>query len=181
MDERLVFSHFGMSEKEIASFAQIGIKYDKRTRSAYLAEFSSPSIATSSAITELESIASGVLPDDYRNFILSTNGGKPNLDSIFVPNHGWTTIQHFSPLVCRINSITLSHLIKVTYKDRIPKTHLPIATTPGGSWFLLSLNKENHGNIFFWDHEREDDSLGGLLLTADCFSTFLSSLKETAQ
>lgn len=43
------------------------------------------------------------------------------------------------------------------FKDRIPDAFLPFATDGMGNQILISLNKDNYGRIYFWDHEAEWD------------------------
>lgn len=177
MKSELSFRPFGMPDRDIKDLEKNGIRYDRRSRAAYLSEFSSPSVVRNEDIADFELAHSVSLPNDYRDFLLKQNGGKPNKDMVFVQEHGWTIIQHFSPLICRIKSIALKQLIDVTYEGRMPKWFIPIATTPGGSWFVLSIKSDSFGRVFFWDHENESDAIN-LIPVAGCFSDFLSQLKD---
>jgi hypothetical protein len=39
--------------------------------------------------------------------------------------------------------------------NRIPRLSCPFAPDPGGDLFLLSLEEDSYGQVFYWDHEHE--------------------------
>jgi hypothetical protein len=43
-----------------------------------------------------------------------------------------------------------------TYRGRMPLHVLPIAEDPGGNIFVLSGGGDDHGAVFYWDHEHVD-------------------------
>jgi len=52
---------------------------------------------------------------------------------------------------------SLRRLIRI-YRERIPRSLLPIATAPGGDLICLGVGGSDIGKVFFWDHENEWDS-----------------------
>lgn len=44
-----------------------------------------------------------------------------------------------------------------TYEGRVPAWLLPFASDEYGNLFALSLRDDDHGAVWFWDHEGEDD------------------------
>ena len=61
------------------------------------------------------------------------------------------------------------------YSGRISKVFLPIAAAAGGNVICIGIAGNNHGKIFFWDHEDEYDG-ESLTCLADDLNSFLNSL-----
>lgn len=117
------------------------------------------------------------LPASYREFLLATNGGRPERD-LFAINglegNPLGRIHMFFGLNDPIESCNLDWNLDV-FGDRIPKELLPIATTEGVDKICLSLGREKTGAIFYWDgHARVGER--SLYFLADDFSSFVSSL-----
>lgn len=97
------------------------------------------------------------LPLDYRKFLLQSNGGKPIADKNLYPPTIVTYIlgmhngEYYSSLYKHIEM----------FKNRLPFSTFPIATDPFGNLFIMSLHEENHGHIYFWDHEGEPEIQDG--------------------
>ena len=101
------------------------------------------------------------LPDDYRSFLVASNGGyvggrlwfmgvTPNGASAEAGVHhvgGLRTESYFS-LTQRLEC----------YRDRIPCELLWIMDDPFGNAVCIGLTGNYRGRIYFWDHEREPDS-----------------------
>lgn len=144
--------------------------------------------ATAAAIAKFEKQLGYKLPEEYRNFLRTQNGGTPVPDSISIPG-----LQH-------IASVTVGSLLGLYPKSVpgslawglevggkvLPDGHLPIAGD--GDWFTLSLKKKP-GCVFFWDHESDDIyendpndrfriSAGHLL--ANSFNEFLTRIALSA-
>ena len=64
------------------------------------------------------------------------------------------------------------------FKGRIPTGFVPIGCDPFGNLFLIQISGENHGKIFFWDHERETESpaMDNISFVADSFEAFVENL-----
>lgn len=128
------------------------------------------------------------IPDDYKKFLLKHNGGEPKEYAIkFNENKfriGGEELGYFYGLETETENIldALDNLQHV-----LPKNLIPIADTPGGNFFLLSVNKGTYGNVFYKNHEIEDsfefsDSKEKLpesmLLVANSFGEFLEKLYD---
>ena len=91
------------------------------------------------------------LPEDYRIFLLENNGGIPLLqinqdsDKVVTYIFGMHNGDYYASLYKHIDM----------FQKRLPFGTFPIASDPFGNLFIMSLSPENHGQIFFWDHEEE--------------------------
>src|ERR671922_1406841 len=87
------------------------------------------------------------LPNDYRNFLLEFNGGKPipnrneNPDTIVTYILGMHNGDYYASLYKHIDM----------FKDRLPLSTFPIATDPFGNLFIMSVHSGGYGHIYFWD------------------------------
>ncbi len=139
--------------------------------------------ATEKQVSELEQSLGCKLPLEYRNFLLSSNGGRPNPDCVRVPgvpyidNVGVGTLFHLQPTKPGMDEITYE--LKRT-KELIPKGHLPIAGS--SDLFTISLLPKTFGAVHWWFHETEDlDDDGNFLvsaahLLASSFDEFLTRI-----
>lgn len=118
------------------------------------------------------------LPDDYREFLLEFNGGIPspnrngNPDTIVTYILGMHNGNYYASLYKHIDM----------FKNRLPVSTFSIATDAFGNLFILSLHPENHGNIYFWDHEGEPEYQDGHYIdncyfVAYSFSAFINNLR----
>jgi cell wall assembly regulator SMI1 len=126
------------------------------------------------------------LPSDYRQFLLTHNGGRP-------------TPAHFPLTGDPLNSSGGIHwfygihrgrerhynLRKAydVFQDRMPANFFPIACDPGGNQICLSVAGEDRETVYFWDHEFEslDDEKPGyenVYFIANSFTELLNSLRE---
>ncbi|MGZ3460387.1 MAG: SMI1/KNR4 family protein [Archangium sp.] len=117
------------------------------------------------------------LPASYREFLLATNGGRPERD-LFKLNglegNPLGRIHIFFGLNDPIASCNLDWNLD-TFGDRIPANLLPIATTEGIDKICLSVTGHRTGAIFYWDgHARAGER--NLYPLADDFASFISSL-----
>ncbi len=117
------------------------------------------------------------LPNDYRQFLLANNGGKPTKQANKSPETIVTYIlgmhngDYYASLYRHIDM----------FAKRIPFSTFPIATDSFGNLFLLSVHSENYGQIFFWDHEGEPEIQDGhyvdnVSFVADSFAEFMNKL-----
>src|SRR6478736_6542647 len=115
-----------------------------------------------SRLAALEKRIRGILPDEYRQFLLSCNGGKPTHRAFRFIERGRESIGALRYLYgdCKERLYSIQDKIEV-YSGRIPEYFLPIGCDSFGNLILLSLRKEDHGSVYFWDHERELPQPGG--------------------
>jgi hypothetical protein len=127
------------------------------------------------------------LPEDYRQFLVSCNGGyvggglwfsgpTPTGESADAGIHhvgGFRQESYFSLAWHR-----------ECYEDRIPHDFLWIMDDPAGNAICLAFQGEHRGQIFFWDHENEPDedwdgaveSAGNVQLLARSFVEFVKGV-----
>lgn len=140
-------------------------------------------LATEKQIRELEKSLGCKLPIEYRDFLRSSNGGRPNPDCVRVPgvpyidNVGVGTLMHLQPTKPGMDEVTYE--LRRT-KELIPKGHLPIAGS--SDLFTISLSPKTFGAVYWWNHDTEDlDDDGNFLasagyLLASSFDEFLTRI-----
>lgn len=139
-------------------------------------------LATKKSILAFEKSLGVTLPEEYKNFLSTTNGGY--LSDWYVKTPGIRSIDNvdvsiFYGLLPEKNRLSLQKGIQ-KHGPILPKGHLPIAC--GSDVFTLSLSGKNPGCVFFWDHETNtsmnDDKFvesNGYLL-AGSFDEFLTRI-----
>ncbi|WP_338266122.1 SMI1/KNR4 family protein [Corallococcus caeni] len=117
------------------------------------------------------------LPVPLREFLLTTNGGRPERDLFKlqgVPGNPFGRIHFFFGLNDPIESCNLDWNLEV-FRDRLPQGMLPIATTEGADKICLAVSGAGTGRVFYWDaHAR------GVHLLAEDLDTFISALRSDA-
>jgi len=134
-------------------------------------------------LEQFEALLGTRLPDEYRQFLLQHNGGKPT-PSVFMisADEGDAMLHHVyglhdGPLHIRLDRA------RQTYLDRMPRSLFPIADDPGGNAICLGISGNERGKVYFWDHEMEADegdepTFENVYLVAESFASFLKSLKD---
>lgn len=128
------------------------------------------------AIAAFEASRGFPLPSDYREFLLTTNGGKPEPGAfqLALRSGPYTdSVVHWFH--------ALGHDLESTADEmarRVPPELLPIASDPGGNLVCLGVAGDARGKVYFWDHEHERYPTGwsNVDLVADSFNAFLRGL-----
>ena len=125
------------------------------------------------------------IPDDYRNFLIQYNGGRPENDCIdFKDSHQGTMLKSiFGFTKDEYGSLEDANIM---YKERIPKNTIVIADDAGGNRIIMSISGDDYGKIYFWDHNMEADDeeepdYSNLTLVADSFDEFINNLKSSEE
>jgi len=144
-----------------------------------------PQGATSrEAIAEFEARRGVLLPAEYKQFLLKSNGGWPTPRVFEVP--GWhgqgSGLGSFYGIHDGPKTKRLDLACKV-YDERIPADLIPIAYDAFGNNICIGWKGEREGKIYFWDHEDELDENGdfvqdyrNVFLVANSLQEFLDSL-----
>ncbi len=139
--------------------------------------------ASEQQIQALEKRIGCSLPDEYRNFLKTFNGGTPNPDCVRVPgvagidNVGVGTLFYLQPSKPVVNELSYEFDRAV---ELLPEGHLPIAGS--SDVFTLSLDPKSFGAVYWWFHETEElDDDGNFLesagyLLAGSFDEFLTRI-----
>jgi hypothetical protein len=120
-----------------------------------------------------------LLPDDYRQFLVTSNGGKPEPNRFTLRDRkGGSGVSRFFGLADENRAGDLRYE-RNSMRDRVPSDVLPIGTAEGGNSVCLSLAARAFGFVFFWDHELETDppSWANLFLVAGSFDEFITQLQ----
>lgn len=150
---------------------------------------------TEAEIAQFETQIGHRLPDDYREFLLTHNGGRPEPDAFtltiwghaeedvvmcFFPMRdlslGTVEVEDFAelrswPLHCAWED--LSNDLRNLYEIELDETLLPIGTDGSGNYFCVVLDGSRRGSILFLEHE-----MAGTEPLADSFMAFLAGLRQ---
>ena len=137
-------------------------------------------IADEAKLNAAEAKLNAKLPKSYRDFLQTTNGGKPvNSKFRFKMKDGTeqdSTVHYFFGLGSgRVGDLLAKFEL---FKERIPLGHLPIASDPFGNLILIRLFGQDPP-VFFWDHEIELNEATGSNVSkiANSFSDFIANLQ----
>lgn len=134
----------------------------------------------SADLADFEHLICGTLPDDYRTFLKTENGGRPKPNRFqFLTKDGKkeeSTVHYFFALYDgRVGGIkkTLDR-----YRNRIVAGYLPIAIDPFGNLIILGFADQNKMYVCFWDHEKEAElpNISNIYVIARSFSEFVQQL-----
>jgi cell wall assembly regulator SMI1 len=92
------------------------------------------------------------LPEAYRAFLLENNGGRPDLDVIDIPTEHFrrTDVKIFFGLYDELDANNL--LWHLDWLEGCLENHLlPIADDSGGNLFVLVLDEEDYGQVYYFD------------------------------
>lgn len=108
------------------------------------------------------------LPDNLKEFIITNNGGRPNLDIIKTADGKEVEIK----ALLSFNKEDPENIYKVIdyFKKQFNGNIVPIATEPSGNYFCIDLT---NNSIVYWEHETND-----LIFIAKDLVEFLNSLYE---
>jgi len=109
-------------------------------------------LLTEGQIARVERQLDVKLPDEYRTFLIRTNGGKPCQDTFQIPLHKTLTTGRIVSLFGIGRAIKESN-IDWNYKNligQLPNYHFPIAVTPEEDMVTLSLGRLDAGRVYYW-------------------------------
>ena len=134
-------------------------------------------------ITRIELQYRIALPDEYRAFLKSHNGGRPKPSGFWFQTPRGKVRSSIDWFLAIYNGEydnweTYYHTFKV-HQVRMPPELVPIAHDAGGNQICIDVSKRV-GAVYFWDHEEEADvpDYSNVYLIAASFSEFLDSLHD---
>ncbi len=96
-------------------------------------------------------------PEDYRNFLLETNGGGPAESNAWIKMTAarWVMIEYFYSIKEPDNEFYDILQQMELFEGRIPAGFVPIAHDSYGNQIILGVKGSLSGQVLFWDHETE--------------------------
>lgn len=142
-----------------------------------------------SQLDEVELRLSFRFPEEYRQFLLAHNGGKPQPGVFHFTNDRGTRSDSCVDWFLAIydgeydNFETYFNMYKVD-QVRLPAELIPIAHDPGGNLVCISVDGPRCGAIYFWDHEKEagngdTPTYSNVYIVSQSFNQFLDSLTDS--
>jgi hypothetical protein len=150
---------------------------------------------TEAEIGKFEKHVGHLLPDDYRDFLLTHNGGRPEPDAFTLNIWGRAeedVVMCFFPMRdLSIGAVEVDDLeglrswpvhcaladlmndLKTLYEKELDQTLLPIGTDGSSNYFCIVLDGPQRGGILFLEHEMAE-----MELLAESFTAFLASLRQ---
>lgn len=130
--------------------------------------------ATPADVERLEQRIGHELPPDYRNYLLTRDGGRlQDNDQALKVVFG---VREDAPDWAKMfNKLDVFH-------GRHPDWLVPVAQDEYGNLFALSVRDQDYGSVWFWDHEEEADedeppSEDNIELRASSWTEFMLSLQ----
>lgn len=135
-------------------------------------------VATPSELDALELRLGVSLPQQYREFLLAQNGGRPDLPDFDVPNWGESIANTFYGVGIG-GSYDVEEAIDAL-DDVIPIDRvIPIGDDPGGNQICIGIRGEYFGKIYFWVHdEMDEDEVRPLIEIAPSFEAFVTQTSK---
>ena len=128
--------------------------------------------AKESEIRRVEQFFKVQFPDDYREFVKNSRGGKPSPQEIKVKGRSSPfmvrTLLNFKP--------GDDYYLLENYdwiKDRLASGLVPIASDPGGNYLATG-----EPSIVYWDHESDQRKKKPFLHVASSFTEFVDNLRD---
>jgi hypothetical protein len=130
-------------------------------------------------IVVIENCIKHKLPDDYRNFLLKHNGGRPEpfIFKVDKFNEGESSVHTFLGIDREIESDNLLWSYK-TLKNRLPNTFLSVGYSDSDDQICLDLSEKNYGKVYLWDYYSEcgKDCFDNVYYIAPSFKEFLAMM-----
>jgi hypothetical protein len=137
-----------------------------------------------SRLRSFEAAEGLTLPEDYRAFLLASNGGRPvECNFMYADETGPYTDGEVN-VFYGLHDGRYARLDKMirTARAVIPRDFMPIAGDSGGNEICLGISGPNFGKVYFWDHDGASDSnpeqsYKQMHRVADSFAEFLEKLQ----
>jgi cell wall assembly regulator SMI1 len=174
----VTFKPLGISGEQLALMRQHGLKLDKRTQRSMLTGAASPK-PTLEQISRLEEALGHELPNDYKDFQIRENGGKPSLNGIKLPLEtllNGTVLSYLHGINHAYAAYTVSEARR-RVNGELGANFIPIGEDPAGNYFVMNLSPAEHGAVYFWNRDAfEDEADAAMVKIAESFSDFINLL-----
>jgi hypothetical protein len=123
--------------------------------------------AVDDAIISAFQLRTGIrLPEDYKKFLLASNGGVPTPQQFDIPKTKHSVlVDYFYGILPKREPCDLEYETN-RMAEHLPQGVVLIGHDPGGNGYLLATTGESRGSVYFWDKR-------GLLVNAESGNTFL--------
>ncbi|MCX7746060.1 MAG: SMI1/KNR4 family protein [Clostridia bacterium] len=134
-------------------------------------------------LLEIEKKYGFTFPQDIRDHYLTYNGGEPEM-YVFIDEGYKYIIQRFIPIKHRktMDSEILEDILDMlrTADKILPDWLIPFADDPGGNLYCFSLNKDEEGVIYFWEHDYDfgEDPEEHVGYLAPSLKSFIEAMAE---
>lgn len=118
------------------------------------------------------------LPSDYRDVLITTNGGTPKSAEVLVPSRGPAIVSFLYGLRNERTSGDLEYE-QATLSDPLPRGFIAIGHDAGGNSLLIATVGKYAGQVLFWARNglwMRDDGVNAFPI-ATSFSEFIESLR----
>lgn len=114
-------------------------------------------------------------PEDYKEFLFKYNGGR--FKECIIPKslEGPLIVSLFYPYD-EVAELSLNTLIEYS-EDDIENGFFPIADDPGGNYYLLNINQEGNGEVYYWSHDSVFENGTDKILIFNSFTDFINTLE----
>ncbi|MCU0540569.1 MAG: SMI1/KNR4 family protein [Oscillatoriaceae cyanobacterium Prado104] len=138
-------------------------------------------------IREIERRLGMQLPQCYIDFLLNYNVGFPEKSGFLYCSEKANQLGAVNRFLGihngKYNNLNDYLMLYKEREKRIPSNLIPIATDPGGNLICLSIDGNDLGNVYFWDHdlEAEDESevnYSNVYFIANSLEEFLHNLRN---
>ena len=117
------------------------------------------------------------LPEDYRQFLLSSNGGMPSIEVCHLRSGYSVALCQFYSLNDEFPYDLDRSCVSTDWNDAYPLGYLEIGRDPGGSGLFISTRGDDRGSIYFFDREEAIRPPEGAIKLADSFTQFMAELE----
>ena len=140
----LTFKNLGATDEQIAKAERFGIRYKKYQKIALKRAAMVP-LPSDKVVDDFEKSIQANLPDDYKKFLKSYNGGVPSKKML--PDD--RVVNCFLALASPPGFYdSIQNYISV-YENRILNKTIPVASAGGGDVILLSVGEDDAGKIYY--------------------------------
>jgi len=118
-------------------------------------------------------------PDEIREHYLTLNGGRTKR-RIFLDDEYEFIVQQFIPSKADIDGRNLDTVLDTLRHDNaIPNWLIPFADEPSGDLYCFSLDEDELGAIYYWDHESIDQPEESYGYLSESLKEFIDSLVDS--